>query len=573
MPFLHFEYYVDYMKMSDVVKRVRDRTERGRSRERRPTWTRMSRRHVSIETLKRYRIDYEFDIDPNYILIKRWVPEYEQDFLWAHTAEIRAKRQRASAIGPELILVRKKDRKRGFKRRLLDEAKGRVKAAARLLGGSASEDSDIDSDCSQTSDESSTSEEADNEIKKILFGSERLATAISILKDRLKGTKEEYESEKKESDVARGDSERPTDGHSLAGSTKESKAELHRVATDLQEHITIISKNRQKKKKAKSLGVDKSADCRSTSAKSLHLTEEFGGGRERQPAHPEISASKPTSTTDPSLNPLDSSSRITSQNRGNSHSDHQPRRSPILTFLGGAARGSRKLLDTSSQEKTVLRRNSVDLEAGTESKVAGGVDEKERDSTVQTRTIPFLQIEAPPVTKSSSAPSSGVPKAQIDTAASENSKTANKEIKLLQIEAPPVRKSVDLLNENLILGYLFPKAGELPYLQPRRTLDQYFYTHLENTSERDSDQVVYRYTQKTTAPPKMFMVDQLWVWILNEGKLLNYKYCLHTWNLKPNQILQIPLLAAAHKDGNPGRKVYSLIRIRRNPWFLCPTTP
>lgn len=76
----------------------------------RPTYTRMSRRHLSIETLNRYRIDYEWDQvqltlshklsranncnqDPDYVLIKRWVPEYEQDFLWSHTREIRERRQ------------------------------------------------------------------------------------------------------------------------------------------------------------------------------------------------------------------------------------------------------------------------------------------------------------------------------------------------------------------------------------------------------------------------------------------------------------------------------------------------
>lgn len=59
----------------------------------RPTYTRMSRRHLSIETLNKYKIDYEFDVDPDYVLIKRWVPEYEQDFLWSHTREIRERRQ------------------------------------------------------------------------------------------------------------------------------------------------------------------------------------------------------------------------------------------------------------------------------------------------------------------------------------------------------------------------------------------------------------------------------------------------------------------------------------------------
>jgi len=86
----------------------------------RPTYTRMSRRHLSIETLNRYRIDYEFDQDPDYILIKRWVPEYEQDFLWSHTREIRERRQPVLFIEgskkkhheTEFELVRKKKHER-----------------------------------------------------------------------------------------------------------------------------------------------------------------------------------------------------------------------------------------------------------------------------------------------------------------------------------------------------------------------------------------------------------------------------------------------------------------------------
>lgn len=84
----------------------------------RPTYTRMSRRHLSIETLNRYRVDYEFDQvssylpkyeytstnkakDPDYVLIKRWVPEYEQDFLWAHTREIRERRREPVLVAIE----------------------------------------------------------------------------------------------------------------------------------------------------------------------------------------------------------------------------------------------------------------------------------------------------------------------------------------------------------------------------------------------------------------------------------------------------------------------------------------
>jgi hypothetical protein len=58
----------------------------------RPTSTRMSRKQLSLETLKRYTIDFEIDTDPDYLLIKRWVPEYEQAFLWDHTRELRQKR-------------------------------------------------------------------------------------------------------------------------------------------------------------------------------------------------------------------------------------------------------------------------------------------------------------------------------------------------------------------------------------------------------------------------------------------------------------------------------------------------
>lgn len=106
----------------------------------RPTYTRMSRRHLSIETLNRYRIDYEFDVvrthpathcegleltetqDPDYVLIKRWVPEYEQDFLWGHTREIRARRHQPVVLAieekkkhheePQFEFVRKKKHER-----------------------------------------------------------------------------------------------------------------------------------------------------------------------------------------------------------------------------------------------------------------------------------------------------------------------------------------------------------------------------------------------------------------------------------------------------------------------------
>ncbi|KAF5675599.1 transcription factor [Fusarium denticulatum] len=62
------------------------------SQDRRPVYTRMSRRHISVETLRHYDVGFELDADPDYVLIRRWVPEWEQDRMWKHTQLIREKR-------------------------------------------------------------------------------------------------------------------------------------------------------------------------------------------------------------------------------------------------------------------------------------------------------------------------------------------------------------------------------------------------------------------------------------------------------------------------------------------------
>ncbi|KAK1975505.1 LOW QUALITY PROTEIN: hypothetical protein LZ30DRAFT_808084 [Colletotrichum cereale] len=106
----------------------------------RPTYTRMARKHLSIETLRTYHVEWELDVvrkdyptvasgqyllthDPDYVLIKRWVPEWEQDTLWRHTRSLREKRssklvleiedKKSHRHEPEFEWVRKKsDRKR-----------------------------------------------------------------------------------------------------------------------------------------------------------------------------------------------------------------------------------------------------------------------------------------------------------------------------------------------------------------------------------------------------------------------------------------------------------------------------
>ena len=56
-------------------------------------------------------------------------------------------------------------------------------------------------------------------------------------------------------------------------------------------------------------------------------------------------------------------------------------------------------------------------------------------------------------------------------------------------------------------------------LQIRRTLDQFYY-HAISTEDRDEDQVVWRYTRDKGREKKLFMVDQLWLWILSDDLIV-----------------------------------------------------
>lgn len=109
----------------------------------RPTYTRMSRRHIEIETLDYYGIKYEFE-DDEHVIIKRWIPQWEQESLWDHTKAIREARTQhykdskvISTKGdrrhhhhhhllpePELQVVRKKSRSR---------SRGRSKSPSRAV--------------------------------------------------------------------------------------------------------------------------------------------------------------------------------------------------------------------------------------------------------------------------------------------------------------------------------------------------------------------------------------------------------------------------------------------------------
>ncbi|KAI1650869.1 uncharacterized protein F4817DRAFT_326027 [Daldinia loculata] len=78
------------------------------------------------------------------------------------------------------------------------------------------------------------------------------------------------------------------------------------------------------------------------------------------------------------------------------------------------------------------------------------------------------------------------------------------------------RRLVDTSRDSLIINaYLHNN----PPLHPRRTLDQFFY-HGIDTSARDTDQVVYRYCKRYLLEPKVFMVDQLWLWVIGKDLII-----------------------------------------------------
>ncbi|KAH7414383.1 hypothetical protein DE146DRAFT_33694 [Phaeosphaeria sp. MPI-PUGE-AT-0046c] len=55
-----------------------------------PTYAKISRTHLDIETLHYYDIPYEFDMDPNYVIVLREMSQRETDVLFEHTRRLRS---------------------------------------------------------------------------------------------------------------------------------------------------------------------------------------------------------------------------------------------------------------------------------------------------------------------------------------------------------------------------------------------------------------------------------------------------------------------------------------------------
>ena len=107
-------------------------------------------------------------------------------------------------------------------------------------------------------------------------------------------------------------------------------------------------------------------------------------------------------------------------------------------------------------------------------------------------------------------------------------------------------------------------------LHVRRTLDQFFYPNID-TQSRDQDQVVYRYQTKGPGrdgpgtDPKIFMVDQLWMWVL--GTNLIVTSFPQRWDQPKNDPLNVLdgiIEDINSKTRDPVRSVYDLAIIITN---------
>ncbi|CCD54229.1 hypothetical protein BofuT4_P129290.1 [Botrytis cinerea T4] len=88
------------------------------------------------------------------------------------------------------------------------------------------------------------------------------------------------------------------------------------------------------------------------------------------------------------------------------------------------------------------------------------------------------------------------------------------------MQAAKVYEAMDLEPDvKLLHGFLHDQ----PSFHPRRTLDQYYHAKREDTQSLDRDQIVYRSTNekwKIHSSSRIVMVDQLWMYILDENTVI-----------------------------------------------------
>lgn len=84
-----------------------------------------------------------------------------------------------------------------------------------------------------------------------------------------------------------------------------------------------------------------------------------------------------------------------------------------------------------------------------------------------------------------------------------------------------VAKLFEIIDEAADERHIMEHLHSSPPLHMRRTLDQYYYPTVKDSTQRDQDQVVFRGTRSRNDPDaiaRVVMVDQLWLWILDDSQ-------------------------------------------------------
>lgn len=83
-----------------------------------------------------------------------------------------------------------------------------------------------------------------------------------------------------------------------------------------------------------------------------------------------------------------------------------------------------------------------------------------------------------------------------------------------------VAKVYDAMDHESDESLLRDHLQRRPPLHVRRTLDQSYFSSFDDTGSRSRDQVVYRGTKGGNYNTRVVMVDQLWMWILDENTII-----------------------------------------------------
>lgn len=73
-----------------------------------PTYSKIHKNFLDLETLRYYNLPYEYDVDPNYFIILKEMSQKETDVLFEHTRRLRARHSQKSQTHPSNDLLKEK---------------------------------------------------------------------------------------------------------------------------------------------------------------------------------------------------------------------------------------------------------------------------------------------------------------------------------------------------------------------------------------------------------------------------------------------------------------------------------